>query len=195
MKLINKLNIKCITGPRRFFCVVGLYVILMLWPSSGWGEPGGDRETIIKAGFVYNFSKFVNWPEEGDGSDNTPYFNLCVMGQNAIEDILSRLGENRKIKSKKVKIMNNMGLDDLENCQILYINDSEQHLIGQIVEATRGKSVLTISSGRKAAKMGVAISFVVVGNKMRFVVNKKTIEQNQLTVSSELLDLAIRVHQ
>jgi len=72
------------------------------------------------------------------------------------------------------------------------IEDTE---FAPIVEATRGKSVLTISSGRKAAKMGVAISFVVVGNKMRFVVNKKTIEQNQLTVSSELLDLAIRVHQ
>ncbi len=180
---------------KGLWLMVNLGAVCLLGPSLGWADPIGDRKTIIKAGFVYNFSKFVEWPNNNDLSRGSNEFTLCVMGKNAIENILSRLGEERKIKSRKVNIITGVELDNIENCQILYINESKLDLVDKVVQAARGLPILTISSGKEAAEKGIAITFVVVQNKMRFMVNKRSMEENRLKVSSEVLDLALKVFQ
>jgi len=156
----------------------------------GASENPGTRAYVIKAGFIHNFTKFIQWPPESNSFENFNDFNLCVMGKNPFGSILDRLAEKHTVKGRSISVKTDISLPETESCHILFIGQSENSKIERIVDHLKNYPVLTIGDTEGYAQRGIGINLMIVGNKVHFRINRKAIEYTGLKISSELLELA-----
>jgi len=149
---------------------------------------------VIKASFIHNFTKFIQWPWESNSFNNLNEFNLCVMGENPFGTILDHLAETNRIKGRSISIKTDIFLHETKSCHILFISQSKRSKVERIVNHLKDFPVLTIGDTEGYAGRGVGINLIIVGNKIQFRINREVIEQSGLEVSSELLELATNVN-
>ena len=149
-----------------------------------------SRAYVIKAGFIYNFTRFVKWPPASNSSEGNSEFNTCVVGDNPFGAILNRLEEKHRFKEHPLKIKLDVSQDDLQGCHILFVSFSERFNVEHIVEQTNGFPILTVGDTEGFAERGIDINLLVVENKVKFQINKQCLDAKGFKVSSELLDLA-----
>jgi hypothetical protein len=142
------------------------------------------REYAIKAAFVYNFLKFIDWPSGG----NRPLV-VGVFGSNPFGSALTNLN-GKTAKGRTISVRQINGVADAESCDVLFIPASEADRQQQLLQAVRGSSVLTIGERRGFAQSGGVINFVVEDDKVRFEVNPAAAERAKLSIGSEMLKLA-----
>jgi hypothetical protein len=145
-------------------------------------------EQDIKAAYLYNFIKFIEWPE----SDTSESMIICILGDDSINEKLQTLN-HRTIRNKQLMIQLLSSYTANEQCTILFIGQSEQKFIEQIVGTIGARPVLTISSIQDFANEGGVIGFIKMGNIVRFNINLAQANQAKLAISSKLLELANRV--
>ncbi len=145
-------------------------------------------EYQVKAAFLYNFAKFVDWPS-GSASEKAPSFNLCVLGQDPFGPCLDDL-QGKIIRDKKVAIRRISTTKQLADCHILFISSAEKNQLTQILESLKGLKILTVSDAEGFAERGVAINFYMEENKVRFEINPHAVERAGLKISSNLMKLA-----
>jgi len=147
-------------------------------------------EYDVKAAFIYNFLKFVEWPDKAS-ADTT--VNLCVLGNDpfgsAIDSVQGQIVNNKRIVIKRHNDTHALG-----KCQVLFISRSEKEQLSQILATLTGMNILTVSDTRGFAEQGVIINFYLEENKVRFEVNLDAINRSRLKISSRLLSLAKIVH-
>ncbi len=148
-----------------------------------------SREYQIKAAFLYNFTKFVEWPADRFANENAPMI-LCVMGKDPFGAILETSFVGKTTKGRAIIIKRNIGIDNLELCHLLFVSSSEQERVPQIVAALSGASVLTIADMNRFANQGGSINLVRRRNKIRFEINPDAVNRARLTLGSRLLELA-----
>ncbi len=148
-----------------------------------------SREYQIKAAFLYNCTKFVEWPADRFADENAPLI-LCVMGKDPFGAILENSFVGKTIKGRAIIINRNIGIDNLKFCHLLFVSSSEQERVPQIVAALLGASVLAIADMDRFANQGGGINLVRRRNKIRFEINPDAVNRAQLTLSSKLLELA-----
>ena len=167
--------------------VVSLVLILAF--SQARADLLPTREYRLKAAFLYNFAKFVEWPAEAS-SDEKSAFILGVLGENdpfgpALESIRGKTVRGRTLTIKRFE-----GLQDLAACHILFIASSEKEQLEGALEFLEGSSVLTVGEMERFAEMGGIINFVVKKNRLRFEINLDAGRRAGLEISSQLLNLA-----
>ncbi len=169
-------------GPARRLAVLGVALGLL-----GADAPG---EYEIKAAFLYNFAKFVEWP---DGTlERSERFTICVVGASDVSEQLDRVVDGRNVGGRAVAVETLPGPEEGAGCQILFATDSAA------AEATRGlgfPGVLTVGERSSFAREGGMINFVFIDKKVRFEINKKSAEEAGLAISSKLLKLAHDVYE
>lgn len=156
--------------------------------SNASAESQRSREYLIKAAFLYNFAKFVEWPAEAfkDGLD-TLY--LGVLGVDPFGDALDSI-KDKTVKGKKLVIKRFTKIDDLEKCHILFISASERGNLRNILQSLNNSSVLTVSEMEKFAQLGGIINLITIENNIHFEINPDAAERAKLKISSHLLKLA-----
>jgi hypothetical protein len=172
-------------------------------------ESTSSREYQIKAAFLYNFIKFVDWPEEKTaGSDNT--INIGIIGEDPFEDAFEPIkdkrikGRNVVIKRfKSIKELKKNGgkgkpelhpeIDAIKKCHLLFICSSEKKNSGEIIKALNDSSVLTVGETAGFLEDGGIIKFIMEEQKIRFEINATTAEETKLKIRSKLLRLARKV--
>lgn len=147
-------------------------------------------EYDIKAAFLYNFGKFVEWPANAYASTNAPML-IGIYGDNPFGDNLVRLVRNRSINDHPI-IARVVSADELKDCRILFISQSEQNNLGDILKKLDGSNVLTVTENLDPFKSGAMINFITVDNRIRFEINNAAAEKAGLKISSKLLVLATR---
>ncbi len=147
------------------------------------------REYQIKAAFLYNFTKFVEWPADRFADENAPLI-LCVIGKDPFGAILENSFVGKTIKGRAIIINRNIGMDNLKSCHLLFVSSSERERVPQIVASVSGASVLTVADMDRFANQGGGINLVRRRNKIRFEINPDAVNRAQLTLSSKLLELA-----
>ena len=151
-------------------------------------SPSQFREYQIKAAFLYNFVKFVEWPAEAFGDDNAPII-LGVLGEDpfgvALESVEGKIVRGRELVIRRFK-----GVQDLDFSHILFISSSERARLTQILENLTGSSVLTVGEMAQFAELGGIINFTVRKNEIRFEINVDAAQRAGLQISSQLLRLA-----
>lgn len=152
-------------------------------------EPPALSEYQLKAAFLYNFAKFVEWPSRAL-PESSPSLTLCVLGEDPFGSDLDQTIEGKTINGKVLVSRRFKGIQGLEVCQILFISASERRRMGQILEALKDLSLLTISETDRFAKLGGVINFTMEQNKIRFEINVDAAERKGLKISSKLLKLA-----
>jgi hypothetical protein len=151
-------------------------------------EPG---EKAIKAAFLYNFTKFVEWPDSA--SAKLPGgFRVCVFSDPQFRRELEAMLTGEAVGNKTLEVIT-PGPNDVRSCHVVFFSASEAERAGQLLPALKQSPVLTVGEGPRFLAQGGLISFVVEDNRVRFDVNKAGIDRAKLTVSSKLLRVARHV--
>ncbi len=135
-------------------------------------------EYDVKAAFLYNFAQFVKWPSAPSGP-----VTIGVLGQNPFGGALESAGRGQ------INVRYSQRLDDLKNCQILFICKSERGRIGEILGGLEGASVLTVSDADQFAHKGGMIGFTMDNGKVHFEINPGAGKRAGLEISSKLMRL------
>jgi hypothetical protein len=144
-------------------------------------------EPEVKAAFVLNFAKFVEWPPESFSSSADP-LRVCVVGSKAIVSSLRRLARGKTVAERWPEVRE---VDDMQigGCHILFVGSSGKEL-PHLLESARDMSILTVSDTDGFIAAGGMINLVFDNNRIRFDVNFKAAQAARLKLSSKLLSLA-----
>lgn len=139
-------------------------------------------ETKVKAAYLYNFTKFVSWPEQ-----NGKPVQICIAGESGVAKILSDLA--LKQKESDAFLVSSLTKTSPAGCQILYLAQGEQHYEA-LLAAARDKDILTVSDDPRFAEGGGMITLFSEGGKIRFTINISASRKTNLKISSKLLELS-----
>lgn len=149
-------------------------------------QPG---EYEVKAAFLFNFTKFVEWPESSFQDAHSPIV-IGILGDDPFGPSLPRLVAGQKAQGRSIEITRYRRGDDLHRCHVLFISTSERPHTAQILAGLLDSGVLTVSDIDGFAASGGVLQFVMQENRVRFLVNLEAATQNKLRVSAKLLALA-----
>ncbi|MDE3067862.1 MAG: YfiR family protein [Verrucomicrobiota bacterium] len=154
---------------------------------------GGPTEYQVKAAFLYNFGKFVDWPSNAFAATNAPLV-IGVFGENPFGDNLQSIVRGKNIGNHRVAVRRLRSLSELKRCQILFVSASEKQRLPDILRAVRGAGVLTVSDMDHFTEAGGMISLFMENREIRFQINNEAARAAGLKISSKLLILAERSH-
>ena len=149
-----------------------------------------DRETTeykIKAAFLYNFSRFVTWPDHDSQDDGK--FNLCILGSDPFGELLDPLS-GKPVQKESLEIKRLTSLRQDHACQIIYVSQAGTSNLEQTISDLQDQAVLTVSDIEGFTTIGGIIQFKLIDNKVRFYINIDAAKRAGLTISSKLLSLA-----
>jgi len=173
--------------------VVQCALLMMLTSLVSAGVSGQSiDEYQVKAAFLYNFAKFVEWPSELMENSHEP-ITICVLGQNPFGKSLANVVNSKTISGHPILIRMIAAIRPGESCHVLFISGSERKRLPAILEAVRTASILTVGEGEGFAGEGGMIGFRLDDGKVRFEINLLAAEQQKLRISSKLLNLAASV--
>jgi hypothetical protein len=180
--------------PKEISCRKAILFFLSYIFFSAPGLPGQTPEPTeyqVKAAYLYNFGKFVQWPTRAAESEGDP-FGICVLGENPFGTAFEALA-GQTINGHKVVTWQISKAQDAEKCSVLFIGVSEKERISIILAALKKFPILTVSDMPHFVTQGGMIQFVMRNNKIRFEVNRTAAEGAGLNLSSELLKVAVNV--
>lgn len=140
-----------------------------------------DVEYKVKAGYLYNFTKFITWPE-----DKSETFNLCIVGEDPFGDLIDPI-EQRSAFGRPIKLFRFNSLNKEQYCHILFISASIKD--NSLLKGIANKS-LTVSESKDFATQGGMIGFVNRQGKIKLQINLKMLQQSDLKISAKLLEVA-----
>jgi len=169
-----------------------LAVILSLGEAASPAAPESARpgEYEVKAAFLYNFAKFVKWPE---GNTLGPTFVVAVMGEDPFGDILDRTFAGKTIQGRKTEVRRIHTPTPPSDAQILFIGSSERPRLAQILKTLEGGSALTVADMDGFTERGGMIAFRLRSDVVNFDINLDQVERARLKMSSQLIRLARNV--
>lgn len=156
-------------------------------------QQSNPTEYQVKAAYLYNFGKFVEWPAKVTAASD--FFSICVLGEDPFGSTFDATIAGESINGKKVVVKRITKPQDAVSCRILFISSSEESRLKEILAALDDTSVLTVSDISRFTRRGGMIRFVMEANRVRFEVNLTTAEHAGLTLSSQLLKVAISVRR
>lgn len=151
-------------------------------------------EYQIKAAFVYNFAKFVEWPENTAVAGG-PAFIIGVLGEDPFGETLDDTVRGKTVGGSDLAVKRFSSLSTLEPCQILFLSKSVADHLPEILERVQGTAVLTVAEDERFALDGGMVRLVTEDNKVRFEINVDAANRAGLRISSKLLALARIVHE
>ncbi len=168
-------------------------ILFLVLPVLSIAKNGDFNEYVVKAGFLYSFTKFIDWPEEKSKLKSNGKFYLCLFGENPFGNVLKNLAKKRKFKGADLVINENPPSDDLKKCHILFIPKPYGSFLRSLLKVIDKAPVLIVTEEDGLIREGSGINFVIKGrkSKIRFQINRKAVEQGGLWISSELLKLGI----
>jgi hypothetical protein len=142
-------------------------------------------ESQVKAVFVFNFSHFVEWPPESFSAPTAP-FVIGVLGGESLAAQLDAAVRGERVAQHPLQVRR-VGVAEITDCHILYIDKSESAKLDAILAALKGRGTLTVSDLDGASLRGVMIQLATESNRVRLLVNVESARSAGLTISSNLL--------
>ena len=166
---------------RPYMLIIG-FVSFSCWTGEATAQTSSYGE--LQAAYMYNFAKYITWPDEGQQFIIGVFHDAEIMGE--LESTLS----GKKVRGKAIVLKVVTTIEELAACSIVYLSGSNSGSLGLIVSSIGEKNVLLVTEDDLIRK-GAAISFVVEDDKLRFKLKKKSLEKSRLVASDGLLKLAI----
>ena len=152
----------------------------------------GPSEYQLKAAFLMNFTRFVDWPPSAFNSPASP-ITICVLGENPFGSDLDQLVEGETVKGRKVVVERLRQPPSPKSCQLLFAGKSEMQISALL--SGLGPGVLTVSDRDRFLLEGGMIALVNEGKHVRFDVNQRAALRASLTISALLLNAARSVQR
>ncbi len=184
--------------------VVGILLsAAVLRPTQVWAAPQVSEEYQIKAAFIYNFIKFVEWPQGRLPSESEPIV-VGLVGKDPFGEVLDQVAQ-KPVKDRRIVIKRfpsvssedadpiHPQLDAIRQCHVLFICSSEKKAASRLLSAMANSAILTIGDAPGFLEDGGMINFLVEDRKVRFEIGLAKARTAKLDISSQLLRLAKRV--
>jgi YfiR/HmsC-like len=146
-------------------------------------------EYPVKLGFLYNFTKFVEWPPNSYPDRGSP-LAICIVGDDPFSSVLLGQLRTRTVGGHPVEVRELKSNDTLSVCQMVFVPGTEKNHVATIVRNLKGSSTLTVGETEGFAEQGGIINLTVEENKVHFEVNPLAAERAGLKISSKLLSIA-----
>ena len=165
-----------------------LLVLLLALPAAAVAQKAAEYD--VKAAFLFNFTKFVDWPAEAFPDPSS--LRICVLGEDPFGKSLQAVADEQ-VGGHKLIVTHTESIARPAGCQVLFISRSERERLPQILGAVKDSPVLTVADTDGAAERGAIINFVLEGSKVRFEINTDAADRAKIKISSKLLQLAKRI--
>ena len=152
-------------------------------------QTAGPSEYQVKAAFLYNFAKFVEWPHDIVSDDDRP-FKICIVGEKSVERELEQIVAGKSLDRHRVEVSQVHRVQEGRLCQILFIGASAGTDATRYLEALREVAVLTVGETQGFCEQGGVLNFWTQDQHVRFEINPQAAERARLHASSKLQRLA-----
>lgn len=166
-----------------------LFVMLVFGELNLPAQAAISKAYQIKAVFLFNFTQFVDWPTNVLTDPQTP-FTIGVLGNDPFGNFLDATVRGEKVDGHDLIVQRYRRAEDIKNCEILFVSQSEARHLNRILAGLQGRSVLTVGDFDGFAKNGGMVRFVTEQNKIHIRINLATAKAANLNISSQLLRLA-----
>jgi hypothetical protein len=144
-------------------------------------------EYSVKAAFLFNFTKFVDWPADAFADEKSP-FQLCVLGEDPFGKSLDDVVANEAVNGRPIVVRRLPRGTDPRSCQILFLGRTERE--AEVLAGLRGAPVLTVGESDRFLADGGLVNFFLDVRRVRFEIHLPNAERTPLKISSKLLRLA-----
>jgi hypothetical protein len=180
------------TAPRHRAAVWLLLALALLLPWRS-GLAADDLEQGLKVAYLYNFTRFIEWPAASLGEN----FEIAVIGDPVLARALRALEQqDKQVQGHPIRIRSADSASQVDDAQILFVGAAAVSELPRLRVRTEGKPVLLVGDSPGFAKRGVAINFFLAqdilgeSRRLRFEINPKALADRQLRVSAQLYDVA-----
>jgi hypothetical protein len=175
---------------KKLLFILLLPLILLTQSAAIKLDASEEAGAKIKAIYIYNFTKYIEWPTEyKDGN-----FVIGVYGTNMpLLNELNKMATSKMVGAQKMEIKNVSNSAEASQCHIIYILSDNSSQLADVVGKVKGKSTLIVTDKAGMTKQGAGINFSVVENKQKIELNRGNIEKYKLKVASTLVDMAVQV--
>ena len=170
-------------------CIFPITCWLFLNPAMALSLNEETVEYPLKLAFLYNFTKFVEWPADSYSDPRAP-LAICIVGDDPFNPDLEGQLRTRKVEGHSVEITILRPSDTLSACHMVFVPVTAENQAARIVSSLKGFSTLTVGESEGFAVMGGIINLTVEENKLHFEVNPLAAERAGLKISSKLLSIA-----
>jgi hypothetical protein len=169
------------------FVVCTLCGVLM--PCAMAAQVGAAEEYQVKAVFLFNFTQFVGWPAAAPANAQTPIV-IGILGDDPFGSYLDDTVRGEKVGDRPLIVRHYRRLEDVDDCQILFISRSEAPRFEQISTRLKDRSILTVSDADQSGKRGGIVRFVTENDRVKLRISVSSAKIAGLTISSKLLRVA-----
>ena len=152
------------------------------------------KESQIKAAFIYNFTKFVEWPADRFANAEDP-FVLGMFGDSLLQRELEAIVRDRKVNGRAIVVRQVVTAQEVRAVHVVFVVAAEDARFAAILSSVEDRAVLTIGESTSFLAHGGTIRFLVEEGKLRFEINAAAAERAHLKVSSQLQKLATTVQR
>jgi hypothetical protein len=177
---------RCANVSWKLLCVL-VALGALLWGPCAFAADD-SLEYQVKAAFLLNFIKFIDWPESAFADQGSPVA-ICILGYDPFGHALDQVVEGETVNGRKVALQRIKRLPPSKSCQVLFIGKSEKDTLKTILPELE-PGVLTVGEGESFMRAGGMIAFVIENRRVRFDVNQAVAETAALKLSSKLLSVA-----
>jgi hypothetical protein len=146
-------------------------------------------EYSVKAAFLFNFARFVEWPPESRGTEKDP-FCLCIFGHDPFHGDLDRVIRNKRVNGRVLTVRRISTPAEARTCHMVFISAADKSRVRELLAAVRDSGSLTVGEDPEFTRSGGMITFVIEDDKVRFEINLKSAEAAHLKISAKVLSVA-----
>jgi hypothetical protein len=169
--------------------LIALTVMLAWLMAPFQAASASQSEYALKSVFLYNFCRFIDWPDSAFASPNEPFI-IGIIGDDPFGPLLNQAIEGEKYHNRPIRIDHFRTPGDIKRCHLLFVSHAGAGRVDSILAAVAGKSLLTVSETEDFLNRGGMITLTAEQNRIRLRINLAALESANLTVSSKLLRVA-----
>lgn len=184
-------------GPfHEIICKYYLLLVAVLWSSAPGAVaqvPADVTAEEVKAAFVYQIARYVEWPGNAFPRPATP-LTITVAGADALASELSRIVKGRTLHDRPIVVQRLKDASALAGTHLLFVGQDQRARLAELAPAARKSGILIVSEWESALSAGAMVNFVMVEGRIRFQVALDAVQRSGLKMSSRLLAVAQQVY-
>ena len=158
-------------------------VAFVVIPRVACGQTADEYE--VKAAFLYNLTKFVEWPRSDSES-----FSICILGDDPFGPTINQLVKGKTVNGKRLEIRRIKEAAEARQCQIVYVRSEEKHKAAELLDAVQKMPVLTVTEQSGSGKSSCLVYLSTIDDHISLGINAAAAESSGLKISAKLLMLA-----
>lgn len=176
------------TTRRKWFMALACLALAGGWPVAA-DSSTAPGEYQVKAAFLFNFTKFTDWPPGTFTISNAPIV-IGIVGDDPFGPALDEAVRSELVGPRALAVKRLRAEDDWSGCQVLFFSRSEKDRLPELLSRVKGRPVLTVSDNKDFAELGGMINLVLVNKTVKLEINPAATKAGGLRISAKLLNLA-----